>query len=527
MHSTRPNILPTDQRQSSAFRNSYTQITEWMRAQLFAEGNVDHLLSIAQFYGLFRWSNADGVYQDNDLEDFVERRVLQNKKLSLPNLQEASAGIVLVASELLDFGGHSRVVLNWLKAFREDGNHRLLITRRVTNVFKATLESQRIPFYLCVKQGIELVNEIIACCANAEQVVLHIHPDDIVTAIAARLLARSGKRIVFYNHADHAFSFAITSAQMVCEISTYGIELNKRARRLQNSCYLGIPIECRNGRTHREVNSDKNPNKTVFSGGDSSKYVPGPEFFGEFIDSLLQQRNDVTFLLAGPTGSEPWWSDVKERWGTHIQFLGNVSHSKYLDIMQKADVYVDSFPVTGGTAFPEALLCGKLVAGLSNPIQGYSPADELKVGDVQALTERVIKLFDYDKETICKIEETMQKASTIHSITEFRERVINMYIGTSDKDARSNVTVDTHWRENRWERNKSVCVPGGAVWFRLPWSFCIGLSFRFSGLDGASGRKQREYIIRRIALKCLPAGLRNFMKGMGLRDAGVPTAVES
>ena len=45
--------------------------------------------------------------------------------------------------------------------------------------------------------------------------------------------------------------------------------------------------------------------------------------------------------------------------------------------MGKADVYVDSFPITGGTAFPEALLNGKLVAALKNPFQGYSPVDEL------------------------------------------------------------------------------------------------------------------------------------------------------
>jgi glycosyltransferase involved in cell wall biosynthesis len=527
MHSIRPDNQSTDQRQSSAFRNSYTKIIEWMRSQLLVERNVDHLLSIAEFYGQFRWNNADGVYQDTDLEDIVEKRVLQNKKLSLPNPPKVSAGIVLVASELLDFGGHSRVVLNWLKAFQEDGNHRLLITRRVMNGIKATLEGQRIPFYLCAKQGIELVNEIIAYCANAEQVVLHIHPDDIVAAIAARFLARSGKRIVFYNHADHVFSFAITSAQMVCEISTYGIELNKRARHLHNSCYLGIPIDCQSDGTHREITSNNNSNKTVFSGGHSNKYVPGPEFFGEFIDSLLQQRNDVTFLLAGPTGSEPWWSDVKERWGARVQFLGNVSHSKYLDIMQKADVYVDSFPVTGGTAFPEALLCGKLVAGLTRQIQGYSPADELKVGNVEALTERAIKLLNHDQESIQNVEETMKRASAIHSITEFRQRVNNMYIGTSDQNARLDVTVDTYWREDRWERNKSVSVPGGPVWFMLPWRFCIGLSFQFTGLVGTSGRKQREYIIRRIALKCLPAGLRNFLKGIGLRDPGVPTAVES
>jgi len=504
-----------DEGNISIFRNSYEQIIKLIRSQLVAAKNIDNILAIAQFYGLFRWINADGIYQDDDLENLVEQRVIQNKKFRLPRLSEMNGGTVLIASELYDFGGHSRVVLNWLKAFEEEGDHRLLITRTVMDAFRSTLEDKSIPFHLCASQGIELVNEILAYCANAERVVLHIHPDDIVAVIAARVLAKSGKHIIFYNHADHVFSFGMSSAHMVCEVSTYGIEINKRARQLQDSCYLGIPIDFNSATEHRGYASEATPDKIIMSAGDSSKYAPGDLFFGDFIDSLCQKRSDVTFALVGPTGDEPWWNEVKERWGHRIHFQGRVPHAKFLDIMQKADVYVDSFPLTGGTAFPEALLNGKLVTGVSCPMQGYSCVDELRVRDVSALTNEVSKLLDRDKDSIRKIEEMKKRLETAQSITSFQRRIRSIYAGNRPV-ASSDIAVDIYWREGRWEKDKAIFLPDGPIWNCLPWTYSVRFGLLIIQLAGTSGREYRAYILRRILLRLLPNRLRNLLRRKGI-----------
>ena len=93
---------------------------EWISSQVIAEKNVNNLLAIAQFYGEIRWSNFDGVYQDDGVEDAVEVSVLQSKRLHLPDLSNTGGNSHHCVFPFRT-GGHSRVVLNWMKAFGEEG----------------------------------------------------------------------------------------------------------------------------------------------------------------------------------------------------------------------------------------------------------------------------------------------------------------------------------------------------------------------------------------------------------------------
>jgi hypothetical protein len=527
MNDVTGNNQTVDSRRPNIFRDSFEKIIEWMRHQLITETNVNHLLAIAHFYGIFRMVNFDGVYQDNEIEDIVELRVSQSKQLALPDMSKTNGGTILITSHLLDFGGHSRVVLNWLAALREESNHRLLITHTVWDNSRSRLESQGICFHVCVNQGIQLVNEITAYCANAERVVLHIDPADIAAATAARILAKAGKTIIFYNHADHRFTFGISSAHLVCEVSNYGIQLNRRARIIQDSCYLGIPIAFQAQRTGEEMAVANKADKMVLSAGDSYKYAPGTAFFGTFIDDLLQQREDVIFLLVGPTGKEPWWIKVKERWCNRLHFLGQISHGEYLDIMQKADVYVDSFPITGGTAFPEALLNGKRVAGLHSPLEGYSPVDELRARDVSSLTLQVINLLNSDPASIRRIQEIREKAVAIHSIPEFRERVKNVYSGCCAKNTETKVDVDTYWLEKRWAHNAELYLPGRIMPGSVPLKFCMSFKSRANRLLGPFVSKYRGYILLGVIFRLLPPTAREWAADMRYRFSLLLSKVRS
>ena len=500
--------------QVATFCASYRQLIDWARSRVIAEKNVDHLLAMAEFYGSLRWGNFNGIYEDSDLQGIVQKKVLQSRHLHLPDLTRKQGGTVLIASSLYKSGGHSRVVLNWLKAFKEDAQHRLLITRHVASDYRDDLDKHGIIYQLCASRGIELINEILAYCAAADRIVLLIHPSDIITTTAGTILAASGKPIIFYNHADHVFSFGISSATVVCEVSSYGIELNKRTHRVKEYSYLGIPIDFLGTTAASNIPTSKKQSQTVLSGGDSYKYAPGKTCFSNLVDNVLDKRDDITFLLVGPTGKEPWWTAVRERWGNRIQFMGGMlTYGQYLDTLASSDVYVDSFPITGGTAFPEALLSGKLVTGLSNPIQGYSPADALRVADVQELSEEIIRLLDRDPASMSKVEQARECAMAIHSLASFRERVKNIYAGIYDKSAPSKVSIDTHWLERRWKNGKSVSLSyREELWFRLPLRYCIGFKFRFSRLFGVEGHKDSLNLMRRIFVKPLPGLIRTCLR---------------
>jgi len=195
-----------------------------MRSRILAETGPNDLLSMVSFYGELRWSNFDGTYSDDEVEEHVTSRVLKDRRFRSPAVK-------------------SGVVRNWLTSFGEEGGHKLLVTRWLAKRFKNFLDANGIVYRLCCAHGVWLVNEIVGYCASAARVILHIHPDDIASLVAAIILARAGKEVIFYNHADHVFSFGNSSANVVAEVSTYGIALNRRTGRAKKSCYLGILID--------------------------------------------------------------------------------------------------------------------------------------------------------------------------------------------------------------------------------------------------------------------------------------------
>lgn len=73
-------------------------------------------------------------------------------------------------------------------------------------------------------------------------------------------------------------------------------------------------------------------------------------------------------------------------------------------MVSKADFYVDSHPLPGGTAFPQSSSSkGSGVWGCSSPVQGYSPADRLKRTDIDAVMGSIAD-YRYDEEVLCAIE---------------------------------------------------------------------------------------------------------------------------
>jgi len=440
-------------------QESYSCFIDWLRSCVINSSTGNDALSLARIYAEMQWINHGGLYHDEAIEDFVEKKVLESKKYNPPIFTNNSDETVVVASELYNHGGHSPVVFNWMMLFAANNNHKLLVTRTVNNIFNESLLAKKIVYHLCHAKGLGLIVEILNFASNATRVVLHIHPNDIESAVAASILSKAGKDIIFYNHADHVFTYGICKARIVCEVSSYGIFLNHRLRRTKEFCLLGIPIKNNNIGYSDELKKQCFSGRNILSCGNAAKYAPGKFFYGDFIDSMLQRKPEVIFFLIGPTGKEPWWKNYIERWGSSVRFLGVLGHAEYLKVLLSADVYVDSFPITGGSAFPEALLNGKLVAGIHQPIQGYSPADELKVGSISELTEQVIKLLDRDMSSVFFQEDVKARTATYHSLNRFRENIISIYEGRQISYELPDVEVNTFWIQSNWCECHEIHLP--------------------------------------------------------------------
>jgi hypothetical protein len=274
---------------------------------------------------------------------------------------------------------------------------------------------------------------------------------------------------------------------------------------------LGIPIDVASLKKSNEAHESPRQTQIVLTCGASYKYKPAAIFFGDFIDRLLLQKPRATIVLVGPTGSEAWWKNTVQRWGDSVRFLGVLPHDQYAEALASAAVYVDSFPIPGGTAFPEALLNGKQVAGLQNPLQGYTPADELRVNTVEGLARKVVDLLGDDPIAKKDIERAKLKATEAHALNTFRNRVLAIYAGKCDACPWEHlVNVDTFWLETKWKAGTEVQCESTRI-FYLPFSFCLRFLVRIYRFHTPPRYKFVAFAVNRLILRVLPASLRNHL----------------
>lgn len=386
---------------NSVFLKSYEGLRSALRSALMTEQDPDVLLAIAKLYGGFCWANHDDSYFDDGVEKHLIAKLAHHFEKDLGHCREHEDDtVVIIASALFDAFGHSAVVDKWLKMMGQKCPHKLIVTRSIAGKISERINGYKIPTHRCTSRGMSGIKEIIRAAESARMIVLHTHPDDIEAVIAARLLKSIGVTVVFYNHADHVFSYGISAADIVCEISLYGLKISRRSNRVMGKTFfLGIPLTptAQIPVDHETATAKTAGMKTVLSCGSGYKYRPaGGQDFSELIDRVLEARTDVQILMVGPNGKEKWWSESISRWGKRVRFAGILPANEYAHQLQSADVYVDSFPLCGGTAFPEALLAGAPATGLNVPIQGYTFADELRVDTVAALLKRICLLLDGD-----------------------------------------------------------------------------------------------------------------------------------
>jgi len=345
-----------------------------------AESDIDAALRLAEAYGSFLAHNFVGIPADSALEQQLALRLTSSLKAKTGDKLGVTAHLVTTA---YPWGGHTRVVERLLAAGLGDG---LIVLDPLP---KALLE--RFPKDKPVIQlgressGALLVARIVEAGLRFDNIILHIHPEDIYSASAAILLAKAGKRIHFYNHADHAFSFGYSSAENVFEIGKYGW-LRGSARGIERrQSFAGIPIPA----LSLLPKPSSNVSRFVFAGS-PSKFIPFLEYsVPEFINQLAQTFHDrVAITVIGPGGRESHWAALTPAARRLVTFTPTLSHGAYLDLLSRHNAYIDSFPKPNATGLAEVVAAGMPAFGL-DLMAGYSYSDTLRSHSVPDLTAAV------------------------------------------------------------------------------------------------------------------------------------------
>lgn len=384
--------------------------------------NGDSALALSEWLATFLWKNNTGVYRLDQLETGLLPRCHPFQPETKPD--SACNDELHVATEVYAFGGHTSLMRHLIAS--GPNSSRVLITgMRDATIAAARLGTpiDRVHVLEPSADKWQRVTQLALTMSRHRHVILHIHPNDLIAALAVRLLKQHAPttRVLMVNHADHAFSVGIGAVDRVLEISRYGWSLRARRDSHGRSTYLGIPIPqperiAKRDTQHGEVR--------ILSGGSAYKYKPVRGMsLPSTLSKLLRKQPRFRVAVVGPGNRDWWWWPLRLFQGTRFSLTPLMPKDTYMALLRTCAIYVDSHPLPGGTAFPEALMGGVRVAGMRGLAWGYSPADELRCDGEAAFMRQCAALAEGHPETLEQQEEVRARCFADHDPVRVRERL--------------------------------------------------------------------------------------------------------
>jgi len=357
-----------------------------LRAAVVRAREFDVALDIGRTLGQLNWHNNDGLLSEEHLEEELHHRHGAALAPRMRPTLVASVEWLHVISEAYVVGGHTRLLEMLLDAQRRAGaTVAVAVTRSAAPSFVSRAEAAGAVVHALTGTPSMRAAGLVALGRAAQRIVLHIHPDDLGAALAARQLQGEGRQVLFVNHADHVFSYGVGGADLCLEVSGFGWRISEAKRPVRAQHFLGIPVTA--------VAADTPPARTsgvaartILSMGSSHKYKPAGGYdLPAFISNLLD-HSDATAEMIGPSASDPWWASALARHAGRLRLSGPLPFAEAATRFTEATAYVDSFPINGGTAFPQALMAGMSVFGPGADAGGYNLADALRFPSLTAMT---------------------------------------------------------------------------------------------------------------------------------------------
>lgn len=387
------------------------------------QDEADLLLAFykARALGVILHANNLGLYALPEVEQTLFARMqaqLGPLLLRDPALPRTALGFVITTGYLT--GGHTRLMERMAKFCPDTPD--LLVTGRCDRSVLQHWQSQFTQI-ICLNQfRAPAFSEQVLCLAQRlasyDQLVIFIHPEDVFAVVALGLAKQLQPelRVYYVNHADHCFSYGVSVADYWFELSAFGHELDKHRSGLNaQRSFLGIPVEY----VQPPASQPKRITR-IFTAANDVKFKPvAKQSLMPLIDALLQQYPDAVFHAVGVSlYSDYWWWRLKWRYPKRLQLQKKLPYARYLELTQEADLYIDSHPLPGGTAFVEQYLQGRRCAGLISPWRGYTPLELIKT----ATPDKLIAGLEAESVDMTTINRLVQD---VHGLESVRRRFLD------------------------------------------------------------------------------------------------------
>ena len=218
---------------------------------------------------------------------------------------------------------------------------------------------------------------------------------DVVPIIALAQF-KYEKNIYAYNHADHLYWVGSSILSATFEMSTDGMNFSQSRRGIINSLLLPVPLEKKKAiQTNlKEVLGMPSNVKVVLTIGSEDRFITNDYSYIDMVKEVFSKRADIYFLIVGKHSRAHW----KELWGhPKIKFVGLIPKEQLGEYYSIADIYVDSFPMGGGTSTLDAISYQIPIIKVKHMFFEF---DSLKpfVLEKQYVADKIIELLFFVKE---------------------------------------------------------------------------------------------------------------------------------
>lgn len=431
--------------------------------RLRAEQDIASAFDLATWMATVLWKNHSHIYRLDALETILLEKLPPLPEPSLATA-EATGPEIHLATQVYRSGGHTPLMAHLIE--QADVPAGVLLTR-MTDVELAA-QALGVPIERVRSAGshphpLARVHGLARELLKSSRVIASIHPNDVLGAVALRMAKgmRPDLPIGFMNHADHVFSAGIGVCDHVFEISAYGWALREARGTTAQSSFVGIPIRPRTADLTITIASDEPP--IFLTGGSPYKFRPLPGLSLPPVLAELMKRHPIARLtVLGPTSRDWWWWPLRVTFGRRVEVRQAIPKERYQQLLNDCSVYIDSHPIPGGTALPEALMAGRHIAGIRGVVWGYSCADELLDSTPDGFLASCARLLAGDRLALAQQQDTRIRCAQWHAPDQVRRRLDSSWSGLRNAPPMPGLPAAPPERplERLWLRAGKLAHPG-------------------------------------------------------------------
>lgn len=366
--------------------DAYTRFCDLltMAEERFAAGDSLAAVRVVQIAAWYAFPANVGLFGSSRLERLllkIGQQIPMDSACGAAPRAKDLRHVLHVLSYAKPIGGDSRFVWRWMQVDRAS-RHSVAITTQaevkgiydVPEVLRQSavdsggfLRTLKAP----TSQPLEQARELRLLCQHMDVVVLHLYPYDIIPVLALSAGCDSVK-VLFVNHADHAFWIGASVAHSVVHLrrQSHHFLSNRRGLNPEQSSIVPIPLE----QSFPTLNTTQ-AKRALGYGPDvvllltiasPFKYSsPGQISFLELVTPVIALFPQAVLIAVGPQRDGPW-RVARSQTNGRIVPLGRRWDNALL--YAAADVYLDSVPFSSITSLLEA-------GSYRVPLLGYSPSN--------------------------------------------------------------------------------------------------------------------------------------------------------